>query len=298
MLKRGRIIKSIGGFYDVDTGEEIVTTKPRGVMRHRAVSPLVGDIAVIDTSGQWPVITEIEPRQTVLARPPVANLEVLAIVVSTADPAPNLRVIDRQIITAEAAGILPVVVITKCDLAPGKELSEIYQRAGFQTICSSADPNGPETARLAALLQDKISAFSGNSGAGKSTLLNLLVPEAAAETGDISKKLGRGRHTTRHTQLYKLPRGGYLADTPGFSSLDLEGTVPIRKEELPYLFREMRPFLGKCPFADCSHTKERVCAVRKAVEAGAIPRERYESYLEFYESARQLKEWEISPRKK
>ena len=200
--------------------------------------------------------------------------------------------LDQLIAIAEYQDIEPVIVITKCDVADPSDFAKIYTDAGF-TVCLTRTLEHQGIEQVMQVLQGKTSAFCGNSGAGKSTLLNAIDPRLALSTGDISQKLGRGRHTTRHVELFELPQGGYVADTPGFSAVDLEKFQVILKDELAGCFREMRPYEGKCRFTGCSHTKEKGCAVLEAVQEGKIAPSRHQSYVALYEQAKNIKEWEI-----
>lgn len=293
---RGRIIKSLGGFYYVSDSEQkgnIIECRARGAFRQQNVKPCVGDWAQVELTPQGKgYVIEIEERKNSLVRPPLANLDQLVLVVSIADPAPNAFVLDKLIAIAEYQEIEPIIVITKCDLADPEEFAQIYRKAGFTVLeTKSLQHEGIES--VMEILKDKTSAFCGNSGAGKSTLLNAIDPRLSLDTGDISQKLGRGRHTTRHVELYELPSGGFVADTPGFSAVDLEKFQIILKDELAGCFREMRQYEGKCRFRGCSHTKEAGCAVLEAVKNGEISQSRHQSYLNLYELAKNIKEWEI-----
>lgn len=293
---RGRIIKSLGGFYYVADNEQkgnIIECRARGAFRQQNVKPCVGDWAQVELTPQGKgYVVEIEERKNSLVRPPLANLDQLVLVVSIADPAPNAFVLDKLIAIAEYQEIEPIIVITKCDLADPEEFAQIYRKAGFTVLeTKSLQHEGIES--VMEILKDKTSAFCGNSGAGKSTLLNAIDPRLSLDTGDISQKLGRGRHTTRHVELYELPSGGFVADTPGFSAVDLEKFQIILKDELAGCFREMRQYEGKCRFRGCSHTKEAGCAVLEAVKNGEISQSRHQSYLNLYELAKNIKEWEI-----
>lgn len=293
---RGRIIKSLGGFYyvaDSEQKENIIECRARGAFRQQNVKPCVGDWAQVELTLQGKgYVVEIEERKNSLVRPPLANLDQLVLVVSIADPAPNAFVLDKLIAIAEYQEIEPIIVITKCDLADPEEFAQIYRKAGFTVLeTKSLQHEGIES--VMEILKDKTSAFCGNSGAGKSTLLNAIDPRLSLDTGDISQKLGRGRHTTRHVELYELPSGGFVADTPGFSAVDLEKFQIILKDELAGCFREMRQYEGKCRFRGCSHTKEAGCAVLEAVKNGEISQSRHQSYLNLYELAKNIKEWEI-----
>lgn len=284
----GIIVKCLGGLYTVESPNGILECKARGVFRARGISPAVGDSVTVSGG----VITEIGARRNFIIRPPLANLDQILFVVSTVSPAPNFLILDKFIAIAEYKGIEPVVVITKTDLGDGTAVREVYDAIGIRT--AEVDYTDEESVqRVRELLSGKISAFTGNSGAGKSTLLNAVDPSLDLATGEISRKLGRGRHTTRHAELYKLAGGGYIADTPGFSTFETNRYDVIRKEELAGCFREFAEFTDNCRFRDCSHTCEKGCAVVEAVAAGKIPKIRHESYCIMYEEAKQLKEWEL-----
>ncbi|MBR0530930.1 MAG: ribosome small subunit-dependent GTPase A [Ruminococcus sp.] len=287
----GIITKAIGGLYTVDASDGIYECNARGVFRKKKISPMCGDRVNFTSAGEGFVIEEILPRSSELIRPPLANLDLLVFVSSTVEPRPNTLLLDKFIAIAEFKGIRPVVVFTKVDKQSGAELAEIYRSAGIDVFeCDNVTGEG--SAEVKAMLQGKLSAFTGNTGVGKSSLLNNMFPELELATGEISKKLGRGRHTTRHVQLYKLEGGGYIADTPGFSSFDTNRYDIIFKDKLAGCFVEFADFTDKCRFPDCSHTKEKGCAVIEAVKAGEIPQSRFDSYVQMYEEAKQLKEWE------
>lgn len=293
MRLSGIITKGIGGFYYVEAEGEIFECKARGIFRKNGIMPLPGDKVEIEAGSDIKenTINAIFDRKNFLKRPPVANIDRLYIVASVCEPNPSPLVIDRLTAIAEQKEIEPVIVITKTDLAPPDELFEIYKKAGMQTFCVSlANDDGIEEVRES--LKGKVSAFTGNTGVGKSTLLNRIDPDLAIETGAISKKLGRGRHTTRHVELYKV-NGGYVADTPGFSALDIEAGEFIHKDELPFCFREFLPHLGKCKFSSCAHVNDKGCSVLEAVHSGEISRSRHESYVSLYNEAKEVKDWEI-----
>ncbi len=288
----GLILQSIGGFYYVETADGIYECKARGAFRKERITPLSGDRVTITASTDGVgTIEEIQPRRNSLVRPPIANVDHLAIVASVTEPKPNLLLLDKLIAIAENNGIEPLVVITKSDLDDTAELEEIYRKAGLP-LFTVTNTVAESAASLKAFLAGKITAFTGNSGVGKSSLLNVIDPTLCRETGEISKKLGRGRHTTRSVTLFPLSGGGYLADTPGFSALDIEHTQPIDKDDLFDCFCEFEPYFGKCRFTGCSHVHEPDCAIRVAVEAGEIARSRYESYVAMYEEAKLRKPWE------
>ena len=284
----GIIVKCLGGLYTVESPDGIYECKARGVFRAKGISPAVGDSVTVSGG----VITEIGERRNFIIRPPLANLDQILFVVSTVSPAPNFLILDKFIAIAEYKGIEPVVVITKTDLGDGSAVREVYDSIGIKTVEVDYDDEG-SVQRVRELLSGRISAFTGNSGAGKSTLLNAVDPSLDLATGEISRKLGRGRHTTRHAELYKLAGGGYIADTPGFSTFETNRYDLIRKEELAACFREFAEYTDSCRFRDCSHTCEKGCAVVEAVAEGKIPKIRHESYCTMYEEAKQLKEWEL-----
>lgn len=291
--KNGIILKGIGGFYYVEAAGAVYECKARGVFRKKRITPLAGDrvqITVTD-DGTENTVGEIFERKNFLKRPPVANIDSLIIVSSTVSPRPSTLVIDKLIAIAEYKGIEPVVVFTKTDLEPAEKLLDIYKLAGISCamVCNKTGEGVEEVRNL---LNGKISAFTGNSGVGKTSLLNALDPNLSLATGAISEKLGRGRHTTRQAELFKTC-GGYIVDTPGFSALDLEKEQVIKKDELAECFREFRPYLGQCRFTTCSHTCDKGCRIIKAVEDGEISRSRHDSYVEMYQAAKELKEWEL-----
>lgn len=289
---KGIIVKALSGFYYVKTEDGIVECKARGIFRKKEFAPLVGDNVNISFSDEnRGVIEEITPRLNCLIRPPVANIDRLFIVVSTVSPLPNTLVIDKMTVLAEKNNIEPIIVINKSDLSDPSEIAEVYKKCGYQVfIVSAAAHQGIE--QLFPLFENKLSVFCGNSGVGKSSLLNAIDERFDISTAEISEKLGRGRHTTRHVELYES-HGGFIADTPGFSSIDMERTAIIKKDELAFCFNEFNEYLGKCKFTSCSHTKEKGCAVLSAVEEGRIPYSRIESYRRLYEEAAKYKDWEL-----
>ena len=290
----GVILKALSGFYYVDDGSgQTVACRARGRFRHQKVVPLVGDRArftrLPDGSG---ALEEILPRKNRFQRPAVANIDQLVLVVSGATPVTDPFLIDRVTALADSKeGCDCLICINKCDLSPADALFDIYARAGFPTLRVSA-ATGEGVEALSAAIAGKVSAFTGNSGVGKSSLLNALEPGFGLQVGEVSQKLGRGRHTTRHVELYRLKNGAIVADTPGFSSFDTERMELLRKEELERAFREFRPYLDQCRVVGCSHRREQGCAVLAAVAAGRIPASRHESYLRLYERASEIKDWE------
>lgn len=289
--RQGRILKCVGGFYTVEAAGVLYECRARGAFRNSGVSPVAGDTAVIevlpDGTGS---LTGIGERRNCLVRPPVANLDLLAVVASVAEPNPSTLVIDKMVAIAEMNRIEPIVVISKADLLDTAWLESIYRRAGLDVFSVSAR-SGEGVASLRKRLFGKLSAFTGNSGVGKSSILNAIDSRFSQQTGEISRKLGRGRHTTRSAELHPLSGGGYVVDTAGFSSVDLERTQRIYKEDLPYCFREFVPLLGSCRYTSCTHTVETGCAVIAAVERGEIATERHESYRAIYQEIKDLRIW-------
>ncbi len=287
----GLVLRCIGGFYYVEAADAVYTCRARGAFRRQGLSPVAGDRVIISVpdSGDG-TVSQVLPRRNCLVRPPVANVDVLVLVASIREPITNTLVLDKMIAVAEKQGICPLIVINKADLDDPKPLADIYRQAGFE--CFVVSTLQPQTLQpLRERLVGCVSVFSGNSGVGKSSILNGLYPSLVLETGEISQKLGRGRHTTRSASLYRMG-DGYLVDTPGFSSLDMEQVEPIAKDELADCFREFEPYIGECRFSGCAHYKEPNCAIRTAVERGDIAPSRYESYVTMYEAVKDKKEWE------
>ena len=287
----GVIVKALSGFYYVRSGDETVECRARGRFRLDGESPLVGDRVEIslDAQGRGRV-DRILPRRNFFIRPAVANIDLLIAVASEAEPVTDPFLIDRVTTTAEHAGCALLICVNKSDASPSRRLRDIYAATPYKLIETSA-VTGEGIAELAECIRGKVCAFSGNSGVGKSSILNALEPGLGLATGEISEKLGRGRHTTRHVEIFPVA-GGFCADTPGFASFDFEKIEPIFKDELQNLFREFRPFIGRCRFADCAHIKEPGCAVLEAVQDGVIDPSRHQSYVRLYEQASKLKEWE------
>lgn len=279
------IIKGIGGFYYVKTADGVVECRAKGIFRKRGITPVAGDRVRLEHEAGTAVIAEVLPRKNVFVRPPVANVDQFFIVASTVQPAPSTLVIDKLSAIAMDRGAQPVLVITKGDLQDAGALMRCYRTAGFPVLCVNA-ATGEGLALLCAMLAGKLSVFSGNSGVGKSTLLGALMPGQTLATGEISQKLGRGRHTTREVTLYEA-HGGLVADTPGFASLDMARAAAIPKENLELAFPDIARLFGQCRFTGCSHLTEVGCAVREAVQKGEISRTRYESYAALYEEAKE-----------
>ena len=292
MRQEGVIRKALSGFYYVQAGGEEVTCQARGKFRHKKLTPLVGDRVAFtrqpDGSG---ALDEILPRRNAFQRPAVANIDQLVIIASGAIPVSDPYLLDRIISLAESKDCQPILCVNKWDLVPAQELLDIYQKAGIPALAVSA-ATGQGIEDLRALLAGKISAFTGNSGVGKSSILNALDPAFGLATGQISEKLGRGRHTTRHVELFPVS-GGLIADTPGFSAFDQEkGGQVLDKDTLAETFREFRPYLGQCRFVGCAHVKEKGCAVLEALAEGKIPPSRHRSYVRLHELAKENKPWE------
>jgi len=292
-MGEGLIVKALSGFYYVDTGDgKIVACRARGKFRKDGLSPLVGDrVQIRELEDGTGMVWEIEPRKNAFARPAVANIDQLVIVASAAIPVTDPFLIDRVSAIAELKGCQVLLLLNKWDLAPAEELQALYEAAGFQVVAVSAE-TGEGIDRIIPLISGKLSAFTGNSGVGKSSILNAIEPGFSIQVGEVSQKLGRGRHTTRHVELFSLSCGARVVDTPGFSSFDGSEVSWELKEHLPETFPEFRPYLEDCRFVGCSHTREKGCAVLKAVKEGAIPKSRHQSYVRLHEELKVLKEWE------
>lgn len=293
----GIIIKAISGFYYVSDGEKTYECKARGSFRESGVSPLVGDRVEFErTEEQKGVVTAVLPRKNLLSRPPVANIDKLFIISSYEKPAPNAYIIDKLTALAEYKEIEPIIVFNKCDMGGFEEWEGIYRKAGFRVYTVSAE-NGEGINALKSELKNCVSAFTGNSGVGKSSILNVLFEGLNLETGAVSEKLGRGRHTTRHTELFSLPEGGFVADTPGFSSLEYECDDYGFKESLVYCFRDLSEYADSCKFTTCTHTVEKGCNIIGAVENGEIAESRHKSYIALFEELKDLKPWNAAKNK-
>ena len=288
----GRIIRSLSGFYDVQTPEGVITCRGRGSLRRTGESPLTGDMVEISVEKGKGMVETILPRTNRFIRPAVANVDALVVFAANANPVTEPFLIDRVAAIAGDQEVSVYICINKCDLDPAEDLERIYKHAGFPVILASAE-TGEGVEQLRELIRGKLTAFTGNTGVGKSSMLNALCPELHLATGEVSEKLGRGRHTTRHVELFCLGEDTYVADTPGFSSFDTEQMDVLLKENLQYTFPDFAPYVGDCQFRDCSHRKEPGCSIRAAVEAGHIEKTRYESYLRLYEKAEQVKLWEL-----
>ena len=291
-MAQGVIIKSLSGFYTVSVGDSIVECKARGRFRHDGFSPLVGDRVevTVDAQGKGRIDAVLE-RRNYFIRPAVANVDQIVMFAAAVNPVTDPFLIDRVVAIAENAGCEAVICLNKCDLDPAERLYEIYRTVGCRVIRTSA-ATGLGMDALRDAIRGKTSAFTGNSGVGKSSILNRLMPELQIQTGAVSEKLGRGKHTTRHVELYALGEETYVADTPGFASFEIDMIEPISCENLQYAFREFRPYIGQCRFSDCAHLHEPGCAVLEALAAGKIAPERHQSYAKLYEIAQNTHEWE------
>jgi len=286
----GILVRALSGFYYVSVQDEIIECKARGSFRNIGVTPLVGDRVIIEIIGNGKgVLNEILPRKNSSVRPPLANIDRMFIVSSLSIPAPNTLLIDRQISICEKKEIEPIIVFNKNDEGDANPYKEIYENAGFKTVVTSCE-TGEGIDILKEYFSKGINVFTGNSGVGKSSILNHLLPSADLATAEVSTKLGRGKHTTRTTELFKIG-DVYLADTAGFSSFDIESCESVMKDELPETFREFRKYLGECRFTSCSHICEKGCAVLEAVNDGKISRERHKNYCTIYSEIKDIRDW-------
>ena len=294
MMERqtGRIVRSLSGFYDVQIPGKVISCRGRGSLRKEGVTPLTGDMVEITVERGKGMVEKVLPRKNRFVRPAVANVDALVVFAANVNPVTEPFLIDRVAAIAGDQNVPVILCINKCDLDPAIDLNRIYRNAGFSVIQASAQ-TGEGVEELRKLLQGKLVAFTGNTGVGKSSMLNRLCPQLELPTGEVSEKLGRGRHTTRHVELFSLDDETFVVDTPGFSSFDTDQMDVLLKENLQYAFSDFAPFLGQCQFHDCSHRAEPACRVRQAVEAGELERTRYDSYLRLYEKACQIKPWEL-----
>ncbi|MFH5810465.1 ribosome small subunit-dependent GTPase A [Companilactobacillus sp. FL22-1] len=285
MGRIGRIIKSISGFYDVldDESEQLIRTRARGNFRKRKIKPLVGDKVKYDDTGDLGYILEILPRENSLVRPPISNIDQAIVVTSAAEPNFSSNLLDKILLNIEHNEIEPLIFLTKADLLNSekyqalKEILAGYHRAGYQVFDDQDSYNDHQVKALESTFKDKVTVFTGQSGAGKSTLLNHIDTELGLATAEISQTLNRGKHTTRQVSLFNIALG-LVADTPGFSSLDL---LEITPEELPNLFPEFVKYSVNCQFRGCRHINEPNCAVKEALAEGEIMKSRYDNYLYF-----------------
>lgn len=288
-MKENIILKSIGGFYYVKTADAtIIECKAKGKFRNISMSPLAGDIVSFESDTGTNIISEIKPRKNQFVRPPFANLDLLIIVVSTVEPSPNYLVIDKMCAIAQHKNVQVAIAITKTDLKEFEEVKNVYTKSGYPVFFNGEE----DLSAIKQIMQGKVTAFAGNSGVGKSTLLNRLFPQLNLQTNEISQKLGRGKHTTRQVEIFDMG-DCMVADTPGFSSIELEGENFISKTELAYAFAEFSPFIDKCKFNNCSHINEKGCGIKAAIQEGEIAPSRYESYVSLYEKQKNIKDWDL-----
>lgn len=298
-MMQGTIIKGIAGFYYVKVEDEVYECKARGKFRKEGLMPLIGDAVVIEVdysnqdthySYKQGQIVEIAERKNKLVRPPVANVDQGIVVFAVTYPQIHLDLLDRFLIMMEIEGIRPYIVLNKIDGTQKEDYEYIvegYKKSGYEVLCVSAKA-GIGLEELKAVLKDKISFFAGPSGVGKSTLLNTLEPHLKLQTGDVSEKIKRGKHTTRHVELLPFSAGGYVLDTPGFTSLQFE---TIDEDELKYYFPEFKPYEGECKFNGCSHIHEPKCAVKMALDEGKLFNPRYDNYVTYYNQLKETRKW-------
>ena len=287
----GLIVRAISSFYYVDCEDRIYECKARGNFRKTGISPVVGDrVSFSLTDGEHGIVESVEKRKNILNRPIIANIDKLFIVSSYSVPKPDTLMIDRLTAVCLFNNIEPIIVFNKCDMGDFENYKKIYNNSGFKTYIVSALTN-EGIKDIKSEVQNCISAFAGNSGVGKSSILNAVFGELSLETGEVSDKLGRGRHTTRHTQLFKTEYGGYVADTPGFSSIEVEDNTYEFKVHLAESFTDISKFADTCKFTTCTHTCEKGCGVLKAVEDGKLEKSRHNSYKQIFYELKDIKKW-------
>ncbi len=289
----GIIIKALSGFYYVRAQGRTYSCRARGRFRLDGQSPLVGDRVCFDPAEDGSgVVTALMPRRNFFERPAVANVDRLVMIVSAAIPVTDPYLIDMVTAQCEKKNCGVLLVVNKCDIDPGDALCALYEKTPYETLRTSAE-TGKGVDALREAIRGRVCCFTGNSGVGKSSLLNALDSRFSLATGEISQKLGRGRHTTRHVEFFDLGSGTYVADTPGFAAYDDGAALGLRKEELASLFPEFGDYTGSCRFLDCAHLAEPGCAVTEAVGRGDIAESRHRSYRRLYEQAARIKDWQI-----
>lgn len=293
-MTEGKILSVSRDSYAVRTSDGVVNCPARGKFRIKGEPPVAGDIVEIENG----CIVSVRERKSFLPRPPIANFDRIAIIIAAAEPKPSPIVIDKLIAVSEVKKIEPVLVFNKSDLADIAELKETYDNAGFITVVTDA-VTGVGIDELRQILLNHFTVFTGNSGVGKSTLLNCLMPSLSLETGEISKKLGRGRHTTRTSEIIELCENTFIADTPGFAAVDIAEYCTLYSDDIQETFREFYKYTDKCKFrTSCSHTCEKGCEVLAAVERNEISRTRFESYITLYEQVKNNRPWNVKQNKK
>lgn len=289
---RGRIEKALSGFYYVNVGQQVLQCRARGKFRREGTSPLVGDwVQVRELGGSEGFVENIEPRRNCFARPSAANIDQLVIIASAAIPVTDPYLIDRIAAIAALKGCGVLVCLNKTDLDPADELFDIYTRSAIPVLRVSAE-TGEGMEALREQIRGKLSVFTGNSGVGKSSILNCLCPGLSLQVGEVSQALGRGRHTTRHVEMFPVEENTWVIDTPGFSSFDTEEMDLELKEHLPETFPEFAPYVNDCRFTGCTHTKEKGCRVLQAVKDGDIPASRHRSYLRLFQELKDVQAWQ------
>ena len=288
--KQGVVIKGVGGNYDVACEGQILRCRASAKIKHQKNLLAAGEYVELRITDDGGYINERLPRRNGLIRPAIANIDQLVILCSQAPPVTDPYLIDKVTVVALYQGIQPVILLNKSDLHDSVDLYHAYQKAGFPVLRASA-VTGEGVEEVKAMLAGKISAFTGNSAIGKSSILNRIDSRFGLQVGDMSEKIARGRHTTRHVELFQLDNGGFVADTPGFSTFDAVRMEKLTKENLQQYFPEIDRFFAQCRFSDCKHIKEPGCVVREAVEQGEIAKSRYESYCMLYEEVAAQKLW-------